>query len=118
MKTQQFLAPVMRMASVPQSATLSRLGVASILGWAGSRRRSRRQLSTGSVLIGAGVLIGAAAAYLFGSSSGRDLRTRVGKRLGSGVGQTVGKLVGEQAGAHPIGTAHTVKKAREAFSSS
>jgi hypothetical protein len=116
MKTKQFMAPVMRtLATVPQNRTLSQLGLSAVLGWLGSRRRSRgyrSRRSPSSALIAAGVLFGGAAAYLFGTSSGRNLRTRMGKSAGGGVG----KLLGEQVGAHPVATAKTVKKAREILS--
>ena len=106
------MAPVMNSwAAVPQSRTLSQLGLTAVLAWFGSRRRSRRRSSRAG-LIAASVLIGGAATYLFGTASGRKLRTRVGKSAGA----SVGKLLGEQAGAHPIATAKTVEKARELFS--
>jgi hypothetical protein len=112
MKTKSFMAPVLRtLATVPKNPVLSRLGASAILGWLGSRRRSRSR-SPGSALIAGGVLIGAAATYLFATSSGRSLRTRMGKSAGAGVG----KLLGEQVGAHPVAAAKTVQKARELFS--
>ena len=114
MTTKQFTGPVMRtLATVPQNRTLTQLGLPVVLGWLGVRRRRSSWFSPTSVLIGAGVLIGGAATYLFASSRGRDLRTSVGARLGAGVG----KLLGEQAGAHPVATAKTAQKASEVFSS-
>jgi hypothetical protein len=101
------------LATVPQNRTLSQLGLPVVLGWLGMRRRRSSWLSPSSALIGAGVLIGGAATYLFATSHGRDLRTSVGKRLGAGAG----KLLGEQVGAHPVATAKTVQKASEVFSS-
>src|SRR3954470_7932446 len=110
MKTKQFMAPGLRaLPTGQQNRTLSQLGASAFLGWFGSRRRSRSRLSPSSALIAAGVLIGGAATYLFATSSGRSLRTRVGKSLGGGVG----KLMGETAGAHPVATAKTVQNARD-----
>jgi hypothetical protein len=115
MNTKQFMRPVMRtLATVPQNRTLMQLGLPTVLGWFGARRRRSSRFSTSSALIGAGVLIAGAATYLFTTSKGRNLRTSVGKSLGAGVG----KLLGEQVGAHPVATAKTVEKAREVFSSS
>ena len=117
MKTKRFIGPVMRkLATVPQNRTLSQLGLPALLGWLGVRRRRSSWLAPSSALIGAGVLIGGAATYLFATSSGRDLRStmsKMGKRLGGGAG----KLLGEQAGAHPVATAKTVQTAKEIFSS-
>jgi len=114
MNTKQFMGPVLRtLATVPQNRTFVALGLPAVLGWLGVNRRRSSWLSPSSALIGAGVLIGGAATYLFATSSGRDLRTSVGKRFGGGVG----KLLGEVAGAHPVATTKTVQKASEAFSS-
>jgi hypothetical protein len=114
MNTKQFMVPVMRtLATVPQNRTLAQLGLPALLGWLGVRRRRSSWLSPSSAWIGAGVLLGGAATYLFATSSGRDLRTSVGKRFGGGLG----KVLGEQAGAHPVATAKAAQKASELFSS-
>jgi hypothetical protein len=114
MKTKKFITPMMRtLATVPQNRTLMQLGLPAVLGWLGTRRRRRSWLSGSSVMMAAGVLLGGAATYLFATSTGRDLRTRVGKRLGAGVG----KVVGEGVGAHPVAAAKTVQKAGELLSS-
>ena len=83
MNTKRFMVPVMRtLATVPQNRTLAQLGLPAVLGWLGMRRRRSSWLSPTSALIGAGILIGGAATYLFTTSNGRNLRTSVGKRLG------------------------------------
>lgn len=114
MNTKQFMAPMTRtLATVQKNGTLSQLGLTALIGWLGSRRRRRNRIAPSSAWIAAGVLIGGAATYLFATSNGRNLRTRLGKSAGAGVG----KLIGEQVGAHPMATAKTVQKAKEVFSS-
>lgn len=115
MNTQQYLAPVLRtLASVPQVRTLSRLEANDVLGWVGLTTTRRRAPAT-SALIAAGALIGAAAALLLAPSSGRDLRTRLGKRTGSALGQQLGKVAGAQFGGHPVATTRVIRDVRDAF---
>jgi hypothetical protein len=116
MTRQQLLAPVVRsFAHMPPVRRYSLLGLNAILGRVGlSRRRSR--LASRSALVTTGMLLGAAAALLFTPASGRELRSRVGKRTGGSVGRQVGKVVGEQVGSHPVATADVIRKANEVFS--
>jgi hypothetical protein len=117
MNTQQFLAPVLRtIASVPQIRTISRLEATDVLGWVGlTTRRSR--LPATSALVAAGALIGAAAALLLTPSSGRALRTRLGRRTGGTVGRQLGKIAGAQFGGHPVATTRVIRGAAEVFPS-
>jgi uncharacterized membrane protein YebE (DUF533 family) len=113
----QFFAPVLRALSAsPPARSLSRVSMASILGWVGLSRASSR-MPARIALLGAGAVAGAAAALLFAPESGRELRTRVGKRAGGTLGGQVGKLAGEQLGAHPVATTKVVREVRDAFSS-
>jgi hypothetical protein len=117
MNTQQFFSPVLRtLASVPQVRTISRLEADDILGWVGLTT-TRSRLPATSVLVAAGALIGAAAALLLAPSSGRELRTRLGKRTGGTVGRQLGKLAGAQLGAHPVATTRVIREAKDAFAS-
>ena len=117
MNTQQLLAPVLRtLASVPQARTISVIDAQTLLGLVGLTRSGGRVASR-SALVVAGAVLGATAALLLAPSSGRELRTRVGKLAGGGVGKQVGKLLGSQAGGHPVATAKVVQGARELFSS-
>lgn len=116
MMTQQFLAPVLRtLATVPQARTISVIDAGTLLGLVGLTRSSSRAASR-SALVAAGMVLGATAALLLAPSSGRDLRTRMGKLAGGGVGKQVGKLLGTQVGGHPVATAKVVQGARDIFS--
>jgi hypothetical protein len=115
MNTQQLLAPVSRtLASVPRARINSLLSLAQVLGWVGLTRNRSRWANRSALLTG-GVLLGAAAALLLTPASGRDLRSRLGKRAGGGVGRQVGKVVGEQVGAHPVTAAEVARKAHDIF---
>jgi hypothetical protein len=117
MNTQQLLAPVLRtLATVPQARTISLVDAETLLGLIGLTRNSSR-LPSRSALVAAGMVLGATAALLLAPSSGRDLRTRVGKLAGGGFGKQVGKLVGSQVGGHPVATAKAVQGARDLFGS-
>lgn len=117
MNTQQFIAPVLRtLASAPQIGKLPNLGANDVLGWVGLTTSGSRRPAP-SALFAAGALIGAAAALLLAPSSGRDLRTRLGKLTGGTVGQQLGKLVGAQFGGHPVATTRLIREARDVFGS-
>jgi hypothetical protein len=95
-------------AAVP-SLQLPALAAAGLLSWGRQRRNRRRDAASSLYFLAAGLVVGAGAALLLSPSSGKDVRSRVGKLLGGGVG----KILGEQAGAHPVGTTRVVKAARE-----
>ncbi len=116
MNTQQLLAPVLRtLATVPQARTISLIDAGTLLGLVGLTRNSSRAASRSAMVV-AGAVLGATAALLLAPSSGRELRTRVGKLAGGGVGKRVGELLGSQAGAHPVATAKVVQGTRDLFS--
>jgi hypothetical protein len=118
MTSQQILAPVLRtLATVPQARTISLIDAETLLGLVGLTRRYGSRLPSRSALVAAGMVLGATAALLLAPSSGRDLRTRVGKLAGGGFGKQVGKLVGSQVGGHPVATAKVVQGARDLFGS-
>jgi hypothetical protein len=83
----------------------------------GSNRRSRavfrRRSSNAGTWAAVTVVIGAAAAFLYGSSTGRGLLSRIGKSTGGGAG----KLLGGVVGAHPVQTSKLVEAGREFLSS-
>jgi hypothetical protein len=117
MNTQQLLAPVSRtLAIVPRGRINSLLNLANVLGWIGLTRKRSRWANRSAFLTG-GVLLGAAAALLLTPATGRDLRSRLGKRAGGGVGRKLGKVVGEQVGAHPVAAADVVRKTHDVFAS-
>jgi hypothetical protein len=108
----KYLSPVLALATTRGLQQLSRVNGRDVLSRFGlARPRSR---GTASAWITAGVVLAGAAALLFGTSRGRDLRSR----LGSGVGGTVGELVGSVAGAHPLKAQRAIEAARDTFSSS
>jgi hypothetical protein len=113
MTKQQLLAPVKRtFANMPPVRRYSLLGLNAVLGRVGlARKRSR--LASRSALITTGMLLGAAAVLLLTPSSGRELRSRMGKRTGGTLGRQVGKVVGEQVGSHPVAAAKVARKANE-----
>lgn len=116
MNTRALLAPVVTtIASSAPIRAVTSLGISDVLGWVGLAR-SRNRFLTQSALVAAGALIGASAVLLFTPESGRDMRSRFGKRTGRRIGEQVGKAVGGQIGAHPVQTAKVVDKAQDIFS--
>jgi hypothetical protein len=110
------LAPLLQTAAAKRSiGWLSGLDQDDMLGWIGLAK-SRSHTASNSALVAVGFLVGAAAAVLFTPASGKELRSRVGRRFGGGVGKQVGKQVGQLVGSHPVTSAEVVREARDVFS--
>jgi hypothetical protein len=112
MSTRKYLGPFGALATTRGLQQLSRVNGRDMLSRFGILRPRPR--ASASPWITAGVVLAGAAALLFGTSRGRDLRTR----LGSGAGGRVGELVGRVVGAHPLKAQRTLEAARDTFSSS
>jgi len=113
MNSRNYLGPVRALVASAGLQQLSRVDGRQLLSRVGlARRRSR---GAGSFAwMTAGVVLAGAAALLFGTSRGRDFRSR----LGGGAGGWLGAAVGRVVGAHPLKTERALEAARETFSSS
>jgi hypothetical protein len=112
MNSRKYLGPVRALVATRALQQLSRVDGRRLLSRVGlARPRSRAVAASGWMT--AGVVLAGAAALLFGTSRGRDLRTRIG----SGAGGWLGEVVGRVVGAHPLKTERALEAARETFGS-
>jgi hypothetical protein len=112
MNSRKYLGPVRALVATRALQRLSRADGRQLLSRVGLARPRSRGLA--SSWMTAGVVLAGAAAVLFGTSRGRDLRTR----LGSGAGGWLGEVVGRVIGAHPLKTERALEAARQTFGSS
>jgi hypothetical protein len=113
MNSRKYLGPVSALVTSRGLQRLSRVDGRQLLSRVGLARPRSRTMGS-SAWMTAGVVLAGAAALLFGTSRGRDLRTRIG----SGAGGWLGEVFGKVAGAHPLKTERALQVARDTFSSS
>jgi len=111
MNSRKYLGPVRALVATGALQRLSRGDGRRLLSRFGLARPRSRGVSSWMT---AGVVLAGAAAALFGTARGRDLRTR----LGSGAGGWLGEVFGRVAGAHPLKTQRALEAARDTFGSS